>query len=79
MDIALQKHLQTHQQHLLRLKNSVEQLNPQAVLARGFAIVQNRRGELVKNSQQLQINEQVNITLGQGSASASIFHIDGSK
>lgn len=79
MDIALQRHLQTHQQHFMRLKNSVEQLNPQAVLERGYAIVQNRMGELVKNSQQLQINEQVNITLGQGSASASIVHIDGSK
>ena len=79
LTLAMQQQLQTHQQHLLRLKNSVEQLNPQAVLARGYAIVQNRMGELVKNSQQLQINEQVNITLGQGSASASIVHIDGSK
>ncbi len=77
--LAIQQQLQTHQQHLLRLKNSVEQLNPNAVLARGYAIVQNRMGELVKNSQQLQINEQVNITLSQGSASASIVHIDGSK
>ncbi len=79
MEIALQRRLQTHQQILLRLKNSLQQLNPNAVLARGYAIVQNRMGELVKNSQQLQINEQVNITLGQGSASASIVHIDGSK
>ena len=72
MDIALQRHMQLQQQHLLRLNNSLSQLNPQNVLARGYAMVHNASGEIVKNSQQLQINQQIKITLHQGTADAQI-------
>ena len=75
MDIALQRHLQMHQQHLLRLKNSVEQLNPQAVLARGYAIVYVRTGELIKSTQQIKVGDIVNMTFGHGNADATIIGI----
>ena len=72
MDIGLQRRLQTHNQHILMLKNSLEQLNPQNVLSRGYALVANSKGEIIKNSAQLQLGERVNITLQQGSAGATI-------
>ena len=53
MDIALQRHLQTHHQHLLMLKNSLAQLNPTNVLSRGYAIVHDEAGQIVKSTQQL--------------------------
>ena len=75
MDIALQSLLKTHQQHVLQLKNSLQQLNPHNVLARGFSLVYDEKGELVTSSQQLKANQQVNITLHQGGAGAMITKI----
>ena len=75
MDIALQSLLKTHQQHVLQLKNSLQQLNPHNVLARGFSLVYDEKGELVTSSQQLKVNKQVNITLHQGGAGAIITKI----
>lgn len=75
MDIGLQRHLQTYHQQVSRLKNSLEQLNPQNVLARGYSLVYDANGELVSNSQQLKLNEPVKITLHQGGAHATITKI----
>jgi exodeoxyribonuclease VII large subunit len=72
MDIGLQGMFKTHHQHVLSLKNSLEQLNPHNVLARGYALVANDKGELIKSSAQLQLGERVNITLQKGSAGANI-------
>ncbi len=72
MDIGLQRRFQTHNQHILMLKNSLEQLNPHNVLARGYALVANSKGELIKSSAQLQLGERVNIRLQQGTAGANI-------
>ena len=72
MDIALQRHFQIHNQHLLMLKNSLAQLNPKNVLSRGYAMVQNSSGQIVKNSQQLNSGESVKITLHIGEARAKV-------
>ena len=74
MDIGLQRRLQTHQQHLLMLNNSLQQLNPQNVLSRGYALVAKMNGEIIKNSAQVQLGECVNITFQQGSVSATIIN-----
>ncbi len=76
MDIALQGMLKTHQQHVLRLNNGLQQLNPQNVLARGFSLVYDKNGALISNSQQLKVNQQVNITLHQGGARATVNDIN---
>ncbi len=75
MGIGLQGMLKTHHQHVLRLKNSLQQLNPKNVLARGYSLVYDANGELVSNSQQLKLNEPVQITLHQGGAHATITKI----
>jgi exodeoxyribonuclease VII large subunit len=72
MDIGLQGILNRHQQHVLRLQNSLAQLNPHNVLARGYAMVQNSSGEMVKDSQHLAVGETVKITLHIGEADAKI-------
>lgn len=72
LTLSLQRQLQTHQQHLLRLKNSLTHLNPQAVLTRGFAFVQNQSGEIVRAADQLHIGEVVTLTFGVGTAAATI-------
>lgn len=67
-------HLQIqHKQHdLLRLSQNLTHLNPQAVLTRGYAFVQNKLGEIVTSSQQLNEKDQVKLTFGRGSAEATI-------
>ena len=79
MELASQRYLQTYHQHVLRLKISLEQLNPQNVLARGYAMVQNSSGEIVKNSQQLNVGESVKITLHIGEADAKIITYKSNK
>lgn len=75
MDIALQSILKTQQQQLLRVKNSLEHLNPQAVLTRGYAFVQNNAGEIINSSAQLNVNDEVTLTFGKGVADANISKI----
>lgn len=75
MNIALQQHLQTQQQTMLRLKNSLDQLNPLNVLARGYSMVHDESGNVIKHAQQLHINQRVLIVFNQGSADAAIQQI----
>ena len=69
--LAMQQQLQKHQHTFSQLKSSIEQLSPQAVLARGYAIVE-RAGETITDSKQLQIGQEVRIQLHVGEASANI-------
>ena len=68
---AMQQQLQKHQFTLQQLGNSIEQLSPQAVLARGYAIVE-REGKAITDSAQLQIGQAVRIQLHAGEAEAAI-------
>jgi len=64
--------LGSQQQNLLRLSQNLEHLSPQAVLTRGYALVQDNNGAIVKNSEQLSAGDQVKLTFGSGSADAII-------
>jgi exodeoxyribonuclease VII large subunit len=75
MDIGLQSMLKTRQQHVLSLKNSLEQLNPKNVLARGYAMVSNEAGGMINNAQQLAVGAAVNIVFEHGDADATINRI----
>jgi exodeoxyribonuclease VII large subunit len=57
---------------LLRLSQNLQHLNPQAVLTRGYAFVQNKSGTIINASQQLQSGDEVTMTFGIGSADATI-------
>ena len=69
---AINRLLQTKQQDLLRLSQNLVHLNPQAVLTRGYAFVQNASGMIINSSQQLQGGDEVKLTFGTGSAKATI-------
>lgn len=69
---AFNQQLQTHQQQLLRLSDSLKQLNPHAVLERGYAFVQSASGMLISDSAKLAKNEIVRITFAKGEAKAQI-------
>lgn len=72
LNASINQQLQIKQQHLLRLSQNLQHLNPQAVLTRGYAFVQNKLGAIVNTSQQLQSGDEVTLTFGTGSAEATI-------
>jgi exodeoxyribonuclease VII large subunit len=72
MDIALQGILKSQQQHVLQLQNSLAQLNPKNVLARGYAMVQDDAGNMIKSSLQAKVGAHVSIIFHDGSADATV-------
>jgi len=72
LDLSMQGQLNHHQHILLRLTSNLEQLNPQNVLARGYAMVQNNLGHIITHSKQLATGESVNIALQQGEFTAQV-------
>ena len=68
---AMQQQLQKQQQKLLQLKSSIEQLSPQAILARGYAIVTHNE-KTITDSAQLQVGNTLNIQLKAGNIDAHV-------
>jgi exodeoxyribonuclease VII large subunit len=75
MDIAFQGILKSQQQHVLQLQNSLAQLNPKNVLARGYTMVQDDTGNMIKSSLQAKVGAPVSIVFFDGSAKATINRI----
>jgi exodeoxyribonuclease VII large subunit len=69
---SINQQLRGKQQTLLRLQQNLQHLNPKAVLTRGYALVQTQSGAIVSNSSQLNSGGEVMLTLGVGSADATI-------
>lgn len=72
LQFAMQHQLQRHQRRWSHAASSLQQLNPSSVLARGYAIVRKQNGKTVHHSAELAMNEQIELTLHQGQAMASI-------
>lgn len=71
LNFAMQQLLQKHQQTILRLKSSIEQLSPKAVLARGYAIVSHQE-KVITSANQLEVGQEILIQLHTGEVEANI-------
>ncbi len=69
---SMQQQLQRQQQQLSRLQSGLQHLNPEGVLLRGYALVQNSAGEIVRDSQQLATGETLQLRLAKGSAEVEV-------
>ncbi len=76
LQTAMYQLLTSRQQNLLRLSQNLQHLNPQAVLTRGYAFVQDKNGNIISNSAQISKNDEVRLTFGKGSAEATIDKIN---
>jgi exodeoxyribonuclease VII large subunit len=65
--------LQKKRARLDRLGDAIGHLNPEATLARGYSIVRNAAGEIVRDSAQFKPGDAVHLRFGKGSADG---HID---
>lgn len=72
LHLSIGRQLDTQKQLLLRLGGSLAQLNPENVLARGYALVQDQNGHVIYDSQQLNADELIKIKLHQGEATAQV-------
>jgi exodeoxyribonuclease VII large subunit len=57
---------------LARLAASLAHLNPQAVMARGYSIVTDTEGQIVRNSESLEPNSQIAVSFYRGHANALV-------
>jgi exodeoxyribonuclease VII large subunit len=69
---SVQQLLERQQEKLLRLSLNLQHLNPNAVLSRGYALVQTRDSTIVRTSSQIDKGDLVNIRFAEGSADAEI-------
>jgi len=57
---------------------TLQALDPGRVLARGYALVRDERGRLVKNALDLKAGERLGVEFGQGTADVSVLRVPGS-
>lgn len=69
---SMQQLLGKQQEKLLRLSLNLQHLNPNAVLNRGYALVQTKTGAIVQASSQLEMGDWVDIRFAEGSAEAEV-------
>ena len=62
-------------ERIAALAGNLAHLNPEAVLARGFSIVRDERGGIVRDSAELALGVDVDITLARGGAQAKVSRI----
>ncbi|MGE3319639.1 MAG: exodeoxyribonuclease VII large subunit [Candidatus Berkiella sp.] len=67
LQLLMQNSLQTATHRLAKTSTALNSISPLETLSRGYALVTNESGEVVKNSQQLTPGERVNTRLAQGS------------
>lgn len=79
LQTAFVQFMQKNNQHLHRLRQNLDHLNPLSVLNRGYAMVHTSHGELARSTGQLSIGQNVRLTLADGQADANIIQIGASQ
>ncbi len=63
---STEQQLKQQQQRLVLAQQTLQVLNPNAVLERGYAIVRNPQGAIIKNALQTTLNESLHVQLAHG-------------
>ena len=69
---SLHQQMSNRRNSLSNIASHLAHLNPEAVLARGYSVVRNERGEVVRRSDQIAVDETLDIRFHQGSAAAKV-------
>jgi exodeoxyribonuclease VII large subunit len=73
---AIAAKLEFAQQSQLHLRERCQALDPQLVLQRGYALVRQNSGEIVRDSHHLEIGTELSIQLGTGQAKVTVIEIN---
>lgn len=71
---AYQQQLNKHQQHINRLEAQLTSLNPEQILSRGYAWIQDNQGHVISSSKQLYAGQIIQAKFADGNAQATINH-----
>jgi len=58
------------------MQASLSNLNPQAVLERGYGIIEKTDGQIVRSAQQVAAGESLRLTFARGAAQTRVEHVD---
>ncbi len=78
MQAAIASNSRTQSHALAALRAQLELLNPQRTLERGYAIVSNAHGDVLRNPKQLQPREPLTVRLAEGSAQVTLTNVQTS-
>jgi exodeoxyribonuclease VII large subunit len=76
---AIAAKLEFAQQSQLRLRERCQALDPRLVLQRGYALVRQNSGEIVRDSNRLAIGTELSIQFGQGQVKVTVVEINNGK
>ena len=62
--------------NLEKVNDNLQILNPLAILKRGYSIVHNKDGSVIKSNAQININEELTARFGEGSALIAVKKIN---
>ena len=71
--------IEQHGARLMEMKASLAHLNPQAVLERGYSIVEKRGGQIVRSAEQIAAGESLRLTFARGAAQTRVENIETPK
>lgn len=72
---AAQRRLERDGQRKAAAAQTLEALSPRNILDRGYAIVRNEDGDIVKNALDLSVGERLDVELGHGSLQAGVLQV----
>ena len=76
---AITGKLQSTHKEQLHLRERCQALDPRLVLQRGYALVRQNNGEIVRDTEGLVIGAELSVQFGQGQAKLRVIEIDGGK
>jgi exodeoxyribonuclease VII large subunit len=76
---AISARLQAAQQERLRLRERAQALDPRSILRRGYAVVRQANGAIVRESDRLRLGEELIIQLDRGQVGVRVLEIDNGK
>ncbi len=72
LNLSIKNRLALARQEQARLSANLQHLNPQSILQRGYSIVRDAQGNIVRDSGAIEVGSSVNLKFAVGAASASI-------
>ncbi len=72
LSLAMQQRLKHAQQTVANLSTHLAHLNPQAVLERGYSIVRDEQGRVVRDSGRIEVGSELAVTFAVGAAKAKV-------
>jgi exodeoxyribonuclease VII large subunit len=76
LQLSFRRSLERREHRVASLAHGLQSLNPTNVLARGYSIVRNASGAIVKRGREVRVDDRLRITFSEGGADAVVRKTD---